>query len=146
MPNMTKFLRILAVFLAFSGNAHATFHLWQITQLYSNADGTVQYVELMAYSSGQQYIAGHTISASQGSTTHTYTFPSNLNDDTAVMMEGGSYGYGMGMASSYKSVLLGTQGFANLNVVTPDFIIPDGFLFTTNGRVTWSSVYDSLSY
>jgi hypothetical protein len=149
MLNTAKLFRILAaVFLAFGGSAHATFHLWQITQLYSNADGTVQYVELMAYSSGQQYIAGHTITAFQGSNSHTYTFPSNLNDDTAMMSEGGYYGYGMGMPSSFKSMLLATRGFADLNVVTPDFIIPDGFLFTTNGRVDWSSgpTYDSLSY
>ena len=52
------------------------------------------------------------------------------------------------MPSSTKSLLLGTQGFADLAVVTPDFIIPDGFLFTTNGRVDWSSgpTYDSVLY
>src|SRR5450432_1874288 len=108
MLNAAKVLRILAVFLAFGGNAHASFHQWQITQLYSNADGTVQYVELMALNAGQQYLTGHTISVSQGSTTHTYTFTRNLTDDTATMSEGDMYGYGMGMgmASSYKSMLL----------------------------------------
>src|SRR5450432_1854347 len=99
MLNAAKVLRILAVFLAFGGNAHATFHLWQITQLYSNADGTVQYVELMALASQQQYLAGHAVVSSQGTNTHTYTFPGNLNDDTAMMSEGGYYGYGMGMGS-----------------------------------------------
>ena len=140
---MTTLLRILVVFLALAGNANATFHLWEITQLYSSADGKVQYVELMALSSGQEFLMGHTISSTQGSTTHTFVFPGDLNGDTA-MSDGGYYG----MASGFKSLLLGTQGFANLGVVKPDFIIPDGFLFTTNGRVDWSSgpTWDSVSY
>jgi len=140
---MTTLLRILVVFLALAGNANANFHLWEFTQLYSSADGKVQYVQLMALASQQQFLMGHTVSSTQGSTTHTFTFPSNLNGDTA-MSDGGYYG----MASGFKSLLLGTQGFANLGVVTPDFIIPDGFLFTANGRVDWSSgpTYDSLSY
>jgi hypothetical protein len=148
MTRISSFLRILGLLLALSaGSAHATFHLWQITQLYSNADGTVQYVELQAYSSGQQYIAGHAISATQGSTTHTFTFNRNLDDDTANMSDGGSI-YGPMMGTTYKTMLLGTQGFANLNVVPPDFIIPDGFLFTSNAHVDWGGgvTYDTLAY
>jgi hypothetical protein len=142
MTSVSKFLRILPVaFLALAGNAHASFHLWEFTQLYSSADGKIQYVELMALSSGQQYLMGHTVSSTQGSTTHTFVLPNNLPGDTATMSEGGYYG----MSTSMKSMLLGTQGFADLGVVTPDFIIPDGFLFTTNGRVDWSG-YDSITY
>jgi hypothetical protein len=147
MTDMAKVLRILVALLALGGgNAHATFHLWQITQLYSSADGKVQYVELMAMASQQQYIMGHTISSFQGSNSHVFVFPSNLPGDTGTT-EGGGF-YGGGMTTSLKSMLLGTQAFANLNIVAPDFIIPDGFLFTTNGRVDWSSgpTYDSLSY
>jgi hypothetical protein len=121
---------LLGLLLGISGAANATFHLFQISKLYSNADGTVQFIELSAFSGGQQFIAGHTItSAHSGDTTRTFTFPNNLPGDTAN-----------------HSFLIGTQGFAALNVVTPDFIVPNGFLFTANGLVTYGEGADSFSY
>jgi hypothetical protein len=140
-----KCLRVfLVVILSLSGNAHATFHLWRITQLYSNADGTVQYVVLQAMASGQQFLAGHTITSTQGSSTHAYTFTQPLPGDSAEATGGGIYGGGM--ATSYKMMLIGTQGFAALNVVQPDYIVPNGFLFTTNGSVNWGGGADVFSY
>src|SRR5450759_14390 len=121
---------LLALLLGVSGAANATFHLFQISKLYSNADGTVQFIELSAFSGGQQFIAGHTItSAHSGDTTRSFTFPSDLPGDT-----------------TNRSFLIGTQGFAALNVVTPDFTVPNGFLFTANGLVTYGEGADSFSY
>lgn len=121
---------LLGLFLGISGAANANFHLFQISKLYSNADGTVQFIELSALSGGQQFISGHTItSAHSGDTTRSFTFPSNLPGDT-----------------SSHSFLIGTQGFATLNVVTPDFIVPNGFLFTANGRVIFGEGADSFNY
>lgn len=138
-----KSARIFLVFLiGFAGSAHAAFHLWRISEIYSNADGSVQFIELTALAGGQQFIAGHTITSSQGSQTHSYTFPSNLPGDTAMMTGGGYYGGG---ETSYKSFLVGTQGFAALNVVAPDYTVPNGFLFTSNGSVNFAGV-DVVSY
>jgi hypothetical protein len=121
---------LLGLLLGVSGAANATFHLFQISKLYSNADGTVQFIELAAFSGGQQFIAGHTItSAHSGDTTRSFTFPSDLPGDT-----------------TNRSFLIGTQGFAALNVVTPDFTVPNGFLFTANGLVTYGEGADSFSY
>jgi hypothetical protein len=111
-----------------SGAARATFHLWQLNEIYSNADGTVQYVELITGAGGQEFIAGHTLTSSQGATTRSFTFPSNLPADSAG-----------------RTFLVGTAGFAALGLVTPDYIVPDGFLFTTNGRVNFAGV-DSVSW
>ena len=137
-------LAAVVLLLAISGSSHATYHFWHITQLYSNADATIQFIELTAYASGQEYIHGHTITSSQGTTTHSYTFPADLPDDTATMMSDG-YGYGMGM-TTYKSMLIGTQAFAALGVVMPDYIVPNGFLFTANGSVTYAEGVETLSY
>ena len=115
-------LAAVVLLLAVSGSSHATFHLWHITQLYSNADATVQFIELTAYASGQEFISGHTITSSQGATTHSYTFPADLPGDTASTMSEGYYG---GMYTTYKSMLIGTQGFAALGVVMPDYIVPN---------------------
>jgi len=133
----------IVLLLAFAGSAHATYHLWKISEIYSNADGSVQFIELTAMAGGQQFIAGHTITSSQGAQTRSFTFPANLPGDTA-MTTGGGY-YGGEMYTDFKSFLIGTQGFAALNVVAPDYIVPNGFLFTSNGTVNFADV-DIVSY
>ena len=52
--------------------AFAAFHLWAINEIYSNADGTVQFIELTALAGGQQFTSGHSLLASSGGVTHTY--------------------------------------------------------------------------
>ena len=146
---MMKRLVRLAIFLLliFSGTAQGAFHLWKITEIYSNADGSVQFIELTALASGQQFVAGHTIKSIQGSLTKTFTFPTNLPGDSATTEDGGGSYYGGGMMNTtYKSFLIGTQGFAALNIVTPDYIVPNGFLFTSNGTLDYANGYDLVSY
>ena len=137
---------ILMLALSFASNA--TYHLFRITQVYSNADGTVQYILLTATSGGQQYITGKNIKSSQGSVTRTYTFTKDLPDDTAMMEMGGSDGYGgyYGGTSSYRTFLIATQGFASLGIVAPDYIVPDGFLFTSNGTINYADGSDLINY
>jgi hypothetical protein len=43
-------------------------------------------------------------------------------------------------------VLIATQGFANLGVVAPDFIVPDGFLFTSGGATVNFANVDEVIY
>ena len=140
-------LRSLVAVLLFAASfgAHATYHLWLITQAYSNADGSVQYIELAAYASGQQFIANHTLVASQNGATHSFTIPKNLSDDTAMTSDDGGY-YGGGGYATYRSMVIGTQGFAALGVVTPDYIVPNGFLFTSGGKLSWGEGADTWNY
>ena len=114
--------------LVSAGSARATFHLWQLNEIYSNADGTVQFIELITSAGGQQFLAGHSITSAQGATTLSFTFPSDLPGDSAG-----------------RTFLIGTTGFAALGLVTPDYIVPNGFLFTTNGSVNFAGV-DSVSW
>jgi serralysin len=107
-----------------------SFHLYDITEIFSNADGSVQFIELrVGASNGESFWNGKTITVTQGSNTHTFTFPSDLPSTQ----------------TANTSVLLATQGFANLGVVTPNFIIPAGFLFSGNGTVDFAGV-DNLTY
>ena len=110
-------------FLLLSLSAQANFHLFTISEIFSNADATVQFVELTTAFAGQQSLAGHTLTATSGSTTRTFTFPTNLPGDTLG-----------------KRFLVGTQGFAALGLVTPDYIVPDGFLFVPGGTVDFAGV------
>lgn len=120
------FCAIVLLFAA--GTARAAFHLWALNEVYSNADGTVQFIELTALAGGQEFLAGHAITSRQGAAAKSYTFASNLPGDTQG-----------------RSMLIGTTGFAALGLVAPDYIVPNGFLFTSNGSVDFAGV-DSISW
>src|ERR1700755_1133506 len=113
MAKLAKRFCVLLALLAIQGSAQASFHLWNILQVYSNADGTVQFAELKAYAAGEQFVGGHTITVSQGGTTHSFTLPNDLPGNTAMASEMGGY-YGGG--TDFKSMLIGTQGFAALGM------------------------------
>jgi len=110
--------------------AHAMFHLYRIEQIYSNADGSIQFVVLTTNSNGEDQWMGHTLTSTRpGGPTRTFVFPSNLpNSSTAG-----------------KRVLIGTSGFAALGIVTPDFTISNGFLATDGGTLNYASA-DQITY
>ena len=117
-------LCILVVIPAFP--AWATFHLFAINELYSNADGSVQFIELHTASDLQEQLAGRTLMSTDGATTHTLVFTKNLSSSS----------------TANQSVLIATQGFAALGLVTPDYIVPAGFLFTSGGTVNYGGGAD----
>lgn len=113
------------------GPARATFHTFVIDELYSSPDGSVQFIELHEGFdfNGQQALAGHALTSAQGMTTRTYTFPTDLPN---------------GLTAG-KRVLIATQGFANLGIVAPDYIVPAPFLFPGGGTLNYAGV-DSFTY
>jgi hypothetical protein len=132
--SMRRFVTaMLFVAVAASGifPASASFHLFQINELYSNASGSVQFIELLEGfgANGQRFLTGHTLDVTQGTTTHTYIFPNDLPSDSTAR----------------KHVLIATPEFAALGIVTPDYIIPAGFLFINSATVNYAGV-DSISY
>src|SRR5947207_7400403 len=114
--------------LAIGCGAHAS-SLWQINEIYSNADGSVQFIELITASSGQQFVTGQAMTSSQGAATYTLNVTTDLPGDSAN-----------------KTFLIGTQGFAALNIVAPDYVVPNGFLFTGGGTLNWGGGTDIVSY
>ena len=102
---------------------------WEFQSIYSNADGSVQFVVLSGYPDST--LAGQTLIASDGKSEHSFTFPSN------VVNSSGSCDVDIGGLScvSVVYVLVATQGFADLNVVRPDSVVPNGFLFLPSGSV-----------
>jgi hypothetical protein len=110
--------------------ARATFHFWQIDQVYSNASGSVQYIDLVlpiAFDD-ESHVGGHAISAGLGS--HSFVLPSNL---PAVPVVG-------------QHFLIATPGFADLAHVQPDYTLPAGPFFNPAGdTLNWAGV-DSLIF
>jgi len=107
-------------------SACASFHTFGISEIYSNADGTIQYIELKedAGFGGQQFLAGHTLTSTHAGVTKTYAFPANLP----------------GSGTAGKHALIATQGFAALGLVTPDYVVPNGFLATDGATVDYAGV------
>jgi hypothetical protein len=122
-----------------AASAQASYHLFRINEVFSSADGKVQFVELVESSDSDSIYgpggnfenlwAGQTLRASSGSAQNSFVFPSNL---PSVYTAG-------------RSVLVATQSFAALGVVTPDFIVPDNFFFQANGTINYANV-DTFNY
>ena len=131
---MTRCLRYLVatMLLAATPAALASFHLFRIEQLYSNADRSVQFIVMHQSPSanGENLWEGRQLtSTSPGSAAQTFTFPSDLPS----------------RATADRRVLIATQGFAALGIVTPDYVVPNGFLGTPSGTVNFAGV-DQVTY
>jgi hypothetical protein len=96
------------VLLAFAAApVHAHFHLWNFTEVFSNADGSVQFIELFTTAPDEFDADGEFLKSS----TKTYTFPVDLPGTT-----------------TNKQFIVATAAFAALpGAVTPDYVIPDNF-------------------
>jgi len=118
MKNLLRFC-LATLSLLVAGTSFATFHTFRIDEVYSNGDGSVQFVVLREGigANGQQFLAGHALTAGDAGGTRTFTFPNDLP----------------GSNTSRRHVLIATQGFVALGLVTPDYVIPNGFIPTVNG-------------
>ena len=111
--------------------ARASFHTFAIEQVYSNADGTVQFVVLRDTSGtdGENAWSGHVFTSTHAGVTKSFTFPADLP----------------GIATANRRVLLGTQGLATLGNIAPDYIIPNGFLAVDGATLNYAGV-DTVTY
>ena len=121
-----------------AGAAPAADHAFQIDEVYSNPDGSIQFIRLHEPNgqSGQDQLAGQTLTVTGGGRTHTFTFPSNLPHPN----------------SAYHYVLIATQGYLSAPgwapeyaLVTPDYVVPDRFLPTENGTIDYAGI-DQMPY
>ncbi len=109
------FLAALAGALTF--NASANYHLWDVAEIYSNEDGSVQFIELITGNAGQEVLAGHQIQCSGPGGTNLFTFTNNLAAGTAS-----------------KTFIIGTSNLGSIpGGVKPDYIMPPNFLLRGTG-------------
>jgi serralysin len=83
----------------------AAFHLWDIKEVFSNQDGTVQFIELFTTAPGETDLNNHTLTATSDGNAVTYTLD-----------------HGLSSATTNKHLLFATAGFAALaGGVAPDY-------------------------
>ena len=120
----------LASVLALCGTAaFALPGTFQIDQVYSNAAGSVQFVVIRDdgqndCDSGENKWSGQTLVSTGSEPQHTYVFPHDLSS----------------CRTSGKRMLIATESFAALGLVTPDYVIPDGFVQLPRGLVIFANV------
>lgn len=133
LPLIRNFAFLSCIFfLTFSPIlAFADFHLWSISEVFSDSTGTVQYIELHSSSGGQTQLAGHQLMTfdKNGQLHASYVFNANLSGDTAN-----------------RNLLIATTGFTNLTGLSADYLIPDGFVVARGGAVDFADGTDVVDY
>jgi|SRR5262245_35393963 len=85
-------------------------HLWDISEIYSNADGTVQFIEMASDVAGENSLSQLFLRST--GTGQEFHFPNDLAGSTMN-----------------RHLLVATAGFASQpGAVTPDYVMPDGFI------------------
>ena len=117
---------LVAFIVAIPSPARAGHHLWRLTQAFSNASGSVQFLQLFVAEDGEAGVGPFTVTASG----HTFNFVTNLPTTST--------------ANTW--ILIATSGFGSLpGGVTPDYIIPGNFFATGGGTINYAGV-DAWTY
>ncbi len=109
--------------------ATADFVTWRFEELYSNADGTMQYVVLRE---ALGFDGMNTLGLVGLTATHQGDFK--------------AFGFGHDLpstATAHKRMLIATQAVAGTGLITPDYVMPDRFLPTDGGIVNFA---DEISF
>jgi len=129
MIKLAGVLGILGALLVAGPGMMAGSHTWEIWEVFSNADGTVQFVELKEFNgdTAEWGLGGHmVISQTSGNAKQL----ANVTGNTA-----------------FTYYLVGTAAFAALpGAPTPDIIVPANFIrLATDNRVDYSGTLTSFS-
>ena len=117
----------IGIVLCFGSRSVATFHTWDTNEIYSNADGTIQYIELIEADglNVQSFLTGHHYTSISSDFEFGNDLPSTV--------------------TANRFFLMATAAFALLpGAVEPDYTIPDGF-FSTGGDILTFRLADENS-
>ncbi len=126
-PNLIHPTLFLITVALGTQTAEATFHYWRINEVYSNADGSVQYVDMKLSNSidDERHLLGHDLV----STAKKLIFDHDLAK----------------RPSKNQHFLVATPGFAGIAGVTPDFTFPASFISQLGDTLVLAGI-DSLTF
>ncbi|MBI5154345.1 hypothetical protein HZA57_03825 [Candidatus Poribacteria bacterium] len=118
-------------------SAAASFHLIHIEEVYTNSDGTIQFVELQCDAAGQTQLQNVEVVSQNADGTVT----SPVFDFTSAFPA---------LDLNLETVLLATSGAQTALGFSADFTIPDGSIPHPDGRVIFrsdgSTIWDAVAY
>lgn len=116
----TRFFSTLLALAFASTPALADAHKWEITEVFSNADGTVQFIEWFTGDDDENLLTTESLSTSSGG----FFRPATNLSSTAT---GG------------RNLLMATAAFAALpGAPAPDYILPDGFMNPNGDTINYT--------
>jgi hypothetical protein len=124
LRSKTRTLLAGVAFLALAVTpAQASFTTWEVNEVFSNADGTIQFIEFFESNGqdGQRSFTGKDLKtfvagAAPNDFLNRYLFTADVSSSL----------------TANKFALIATSGFASLpGAVPPDFVMPDGFIDTS---------------
>jgi hypothetical protein len=138
LPRIMLLLAGICSVMFFSpGTARALFHLWKVNEIYSSADGNVQFIELLQ-SPGSDFeyqlqSSRASVLVSSPLATNQFFFTSDLPVNTAN-----------------KTLIIGTANLSSIpGGLTPDYVITNNFIPPGSTNVTYvppGNPNDSVSY
>jgi hypothetical protein len=109
-------IALLLAFTSWTPRVNASVHLWHIVEVFSNHDGSVQFIELHTSSGAETVTNGAQLAATANGVTKTYTISGNLTGPT-----------------TNKRLLFATPGFAALaGAIAPNYTLPAKPFFDPN--------------
>ncbi len=121
----------VACFLLMPLPAYGGGHTWRFSEIFSNPDGTIMYIELVECCGlPGEYLVSVMDSVATG---NTYLFPAPISCG--------------GCSTANATLLVATAGFDALPAPapTPDYILPDSFFRQAGDTLTYS-IYDTMVF
>lgn len=128
---------LVVTLMVWPQTARAAFHLWHVKEVFSNADGSVQFIELFNSFDGEQFVANHTLRAVSDGVVKNFLLPGNLPNTPST---------------ANTHMLIATPAFASLpGAVTPNFTLPAGSVpffnpSASNITISFSGSNDAMSF
>ena len=137
-PAAFRALALVALSLFAAMPTHAAFHFWHVKEVFSNADGSVQFIELFDSFNNENFVSGHTLRSNSDGVIKNFTLLSNAPSSL----------------TANKHLLFATPGFSALpGGVTPNYTLPDpgvsGPFFNPNATsitITFLASGDSMTF
>lgn len=117
----------IALSLFISPAAFASFHLWQIGEVYSDSTGSVQFIELFTTFAGQDFLSTHTVTSNSHSVTLLSDLVGNTANQHVLLATPGYFALSGVPAADYN---LGVNNFFNTSADTINFAGVNTFTFT----------------
>lgn len=126
--SMIAALLAALAWLSTAAQVQAAFHLWKINEVFTNASGSVQFIEMINGVDPNQGVLSATNIDSNSSVP--FNFPSDLAGSTAN-----------------KTFLIATPGFGALpGGVTPDYTLPANFFSVAGDTINFGGGLDIFTF